>query len=546
MTSIQSRPRAAALTFLVGAIAFGCSPDSARNIEGKGKAGTIVISASADADALLPPLILSVQGKQIADQIFDNLADIGDGLNTIGDAGFTPRLATSWSWAPDSSWIDFSINPMARWHDGEPVRANDVAFTFHLVKDTALASPIATNLDDVDSVSEADSLTDRVWLHKHPPDEFFKLATQVAILPAHLLKNVKPADLRSSPLASKPVGSGRFKFDRWDRGARVVLVADTGNYRGQPSVDRVIWTISSDYTGAALRFVSGAADFLDVVKPDFVARISGSGARVVITVPSLDYGYIGFNLRTADGKAPHPIFSNRAVRRALVMAVDRSAIVRSVFDSLAVASHGPFTRAIPTSDTTVGIPYDTAAAAKTLDSLGWRRGPSGIRARNGVPLAFPVIVPSSSTIRMRVAVLLQAQWRLLGVDMRIDPMETNSFGASLESKKFDAILNAWHLDPDPASFRDEWSSSQMKPGGFDVSSYSNPAFDATADSAAREPDRVKAIQLYHRAYHILDDDAPAMWIYELKNAFGVSNRIQPAGLRPDAWWSRLAEWTIKN
>jgi peptide/nickel transport system substrate-binding protein len=537
---------AGALAFALGAIVFGCAPDSARRTEGKGNAGTIVISASADADALLPPLILSVQGKQIADQIFDNLADIGDGLNTIGDAGFTPRLATSWSWAPDSSWIDFAINPMARWHDGEQVRAKDVAFTFRLVKDTALASPIATNLDDVDSVSEADSLTARVWLRKHPPDEFFKIASQIPILPAHLLENVKPAELRASPLASKPIGSGRFKFDRWERGARVVLVADSGNYRGRPNVDRVVWTISSDYTGAALRFVSGAADFLDVVKPDFLARISQSGALVVKTGPSLDYGYIGFNLRTADGKGPHPIFSNRAARRALVMAVDRAAIVQSVFDTLAVVGHGPFTRAISTSDTTIGIPYDTVAAAKTLDSLGWRRGPSGIRERNGIPLAFPVIVPSSSTIRMRVAVLLQAQWRAAGVELRIDAMETNTFGARMESKKFDAVLNAWHLDPDPASFRDEWASSEMKPGGFNVASYSNPAFDATADSAARETNPAKSAELYRRAYRILNDDAPAMWIYELKNAFGVSTRIAPAGLRPDGWWGRLADWTINN
>jgi ABC-type dipeptide transport system, periplasmic component len=455
-------------------------------------------------------------------------------------------LATSWTWAPDSSSIDFAINPIARWHDGEPVRAKDVAFTFRLVKDTALASPIATNLDDVDSVSEADSLTARVWLHKHPPDEFFKLATQVSILPAHLLESIKPTELRASPLASKPIGSGRFKFDRWERGSRVVLVADSGNYRGRPNVDRVIWIISSDYTSAALRFVSGAADFLDVVKPDFLARISESGHQVVKTGPSLDYGYLGLNLRTADGNGPHPIFSNREVRRALVMAVDRDAIVRSVFDTLAVVGHGPFTRAVPTSDTTIGIPYDTASAAKTLDSLGWRRGPSGIRARNGIPLSFPVIVPSSSPIRMRVAVLLQAQWRAAGVDLKIDPMETNAFGARMESKKFDAMLNAWHLDPDPASFRDEWSSSEMKPGGLNVSSYSNPAFDATADSAARERDPAKSVQLYRRGYRILDDDAPAMWLYELKNAFGVSDRIQPVGLRPDAWWSRLGDWTIKN
>lgn len=544
--SCARRQAAHGILALWAAVLIAACAGEQRAGAGKIAAGTIVISASADADVLFPPIILSVQGKQVADQIFDNLADIGDDLNTIGDVGFKPRLASSWSWAPDTSWIEFKIDRNAKWHDGVPVRARDVRFTFGLVKDTLLSSPLSTNLDEVDSVTETDSLTARVWIRRHPPDEFFKISSQIAILPSHLLEGIKPAALRSSAFASNPVGSGRFRFSAWDRGVRIVLVADTTNYRGRPEADRVIWLVSPDYPAAALRFLSGTADFLDVVTPSFLARIAGSGGHVIKTGPSLDYGYVGFNLRDASGKSPHPIFGDRATRRALVMAVDRASLIKSVFDTLAVLNHGPFTRAVATSDTTFGLPFDSAAAARTLDSLGWRRGASGMRARNGVPLAFRLIVPSSSSVRMKFAVLLQDQWKRAGVAVKIEPLEVNAFGAQMESRKFEAMLNAWHLDPDPASFRDEWSSSQMKPGGFNVSSYSDPAFDATADSAAREPDPVRSTALYRRAYRILDADAPAMWLYELRNAFGVSDRIETVGLRPDAWWARLADWKIKK
>jgi peptide/nickel transport system substrate-binding protein len=118
--------------------------------------GTIAISSSGDADILFPPLTMTLQGKQVVDQVFDNLADIGPSLNTVGDAGFTPRLADSWRWAPDSLSVAFHINPAARWHDGKPVTASDVHYTFQLVKDTSLASPLSANLDNVDSVSVAD------------------------------------------------------------------------------------------------------------------------------------------------------------------------------------------------------------------------------------------------------------------------------------------------------------------------------------------------------------------------------------------------------
>src|SRR6478752_9806296 len=103
------RREAARAAFALLVVLSGCARESdvAKSGSNARVGGTIVIAAAADADALLPPLILSVQGKQMADQIFDNLADIGPRLNTVGDAGFTPRLASSWRWSADSLAVDF-------------------------------------------------------------------------------------------------------------------------------------------------------------------------------------------------------------------------------------------------------------------------------------------------------------------------------------------------------------------------------------------------------------------------------------------------------
>ena len=506
--------------------------------------GTIVISASADADALLPPLTMSVQGKQIGDQIFDALAEIGPDLNTVGDAGFTPRLARAWRWAPDSLSIDFRIDPRARWHDGVGVRAEDVRSTFALVKDTTLGSPLSSNLENVDSVSLPDSMTARVWLHQRSPDAFWKIAVSVAILPAHILKGMAPSSLRTSAFARHPIGTGRFRFASWDRGSRLVLTADSANYRGRPKPDRVVWLVAADYPAAALRFLTGEADFLDEVKPDYVSEARRKGKEIVATRGSLDYGYLAFNLGDAARGKAQSVLGNRGVRRALVMAIDRAALVRSVFEDFGLVGHGPVTRALPTSDTTIGLPYDSARAARMLDSLGWRRGPDGIRRRGGARLAFSVIVPGSSAIRSKLAVLLQEAWRRAGAAVQIESLEANTFGERMENRKFDAALNAWHIDPTPSSVREEWASSEIRKGGYNVSSYRSPAFDAVIDSAVRETNPARSVMLYRRAYRILTEDAAAMWVYELRNVYGVSRRIRPVGIRADEWWADLADWSV--
>lgn len=506
--------------------------------------GTIVMSSAADADILMPPLTMTLLGKQIVDQIFDNLAEIGPSLNTVGDAGFTPRLADRWNWAPDSMSVSFHINPKARWHDRAPVTAEDVRYTYRLVKDTSFASPLSANLENVDSVSVVDSLTARVWFHQRTPDAFFKAASPVAILPSHLLKNTPPAALRESSFGRAPVGSGRFRFAAWDHGARIALQADSSNYRGRPNADRLIWLVSADYPAAALRFLGGDADFLDVVRPELVSEVKAKGKDVLLSKGSLDYGYVAFNLRNAGNSGRHPIFGDRDTRRALAMAVDRSAIVRSVFDTLGLVAHGPATRILATSDTSLGIPYDPARSAFILDSLGWRRGSNGMRARGKTPLAFALIVPSSSPIRNRIAVLLQEQWRKAGANVGIEPLEVNTFGARMDSRKFESLLNAWHIDPTPSSVKEEWASSEIRSGGYNATSYRNPAFDAVLDSAVREMNPTTSAALYRRAYRILTEDAPAIWLYELRNAQGVSKRIRPTGMRPDAWWASLADWSV--
>ena len=101
----------------------------------------------------------------------------------------------------------------------------------------------------------------------------------------------------------------------------------------------------------------------------------------------------------------------------------------------------------------------------------------------------------------------------------------------MENRKFDALLNAWHIDPTPSSVREEWASSEIRKGGYNETSYRSPSFDAVIDSAVKEMNPSRSVELYRRAYKILVDDAPAMWLYELRNVQGASKRRRTGWLR---------------
>src|SRR4051812_3938157 len=147
------RFRFAAVAFAV-AIA-GCSGDKS---SGEGR-GTIIAGMGTDPSSLLPQLVFDETSDAATDLLFEKLAAIGPRLSSVGDAGFAPRLAKSWDWSRDSLSITFHIDPAARFHDGSPVTANDVRYSYRITKDTMLGSPVTPLIANIDSVSVVDSLT---------------------------------------------------------------------------------------------------------------------------------------------------------------------------------------------------------------------------------------------------------------------------------------------------------------------------------------------------------------------------------------------------
>ena len=532
--------KAAFLSFAALTLA-ACSGDKSGGAGG----GTLIAGMGTDPSSFLPSLVMDETGDAVTDLLFLKLAEIPANLSSVGDAGYKPRLAKSWDWSKDSLSITFHIDPAARWHDGTPVTAGDVRYTYGIIRDTTLGSGFTQLITNIDSVTVGDSLTATFWYHRRSLTQFFDAVYQVIPVPEHVYGKVPVRELGTSDVVRNPVGSGQFRLGKYEPNIRVELVADTANFLGRPKLDRVIFTLAQAPTAAAQQVLAGQMDFYIAFPVDQVDKLDSS--KVVRPVPYEQNGYAFGGMNLFDRKSPtrpHPVLGDVNVRRALSMSLDLKSMLTNVFKTSGRAAYGPFPTGVPLSDSTIGVPaYDTAAAAKLLDDAGWKRGANGVRMKNGRPLSIEIVVGATSITRGRYADLMQEQLNRAGFKVEVARAAGAEFGARMGKRDYDIILINVFTDPAVAGIQQFWATAGMQ-SGTNFLRYQNRAVDAALDSAtwARTPDAMH--KYVSSAFRQIIADAPAVWLYSATTTAAVNRRFDDIELPRDGWWGRIPEWSI--
>lgn len=506
--------------------------------------GTLVMAAVGEPPTLLPTSTEEVVARDIAEQLFLKLADVGMSTNTIGDEDFQPQLAERWEWDGPLTLV-FHLDPRARWHDGTPVTAADVAFTFVAYTDSSVASPFRSAVRRIASVTQRDSLTAVFRFRERYPEMFYDAVYHMRVLPKHLLLGVERSQWRTAPFGREPVGNGPYRFVSWRAAQAIELAADSTFFLGRPNIARLIWRFAPDMPGAISQLVADQADVREqLATPENIQRARAAQQLALHPYPGNTYGFLGFNL-TANGDtgSPHPIFGDREVRRALAMAVDRARLVRSVLGDFAKVPPGPMSTLLWIWDPEIRqLPYDTAQAARTLGARGWRdRDGDGVRERDGQPLAFRMLIPSTSALRRQYARLLQEQYRLIGARVDIDEVEPSVVGERVGSGRYDAVILARVNDPSPGSgVPQSWTAA----GRSNYMRYRSPAFDRFVDRATAAATREQAQPAWRSAMELINADAPAVFLFALDNVAAIHSRVQDVRIRPDSWAALLRTWRI--
>ncbi len=482
--------------------------------------------------------------RDVSDLMFLRLADLGPELTTIGDKAFVPRLARKWE-RRDPLTLVFELDPRARWHDGTPVTAADMVFGFERARNPRLSPQIATLLRRIRSVSAEGDRRIVVRFSESYPEQLYDVVFNALPLPAHLLAGIPAESLASSSFVAAPVGNGPYRLARRVPNQVVELTADTSFFLGKPKVRRVLFLVAGDAEARANLLLAGTADAIDnIYSFSNPARLERLPDYQYYPVPGLNLVYIAFNQRDpSDSGRPHPILSDPAVRRALVLAVDRQLIAQSVYGSFTTSPSAPLSAILGRSlDAPPTPPYDTVAAATLLASRGWiDHDGDGVRDKDGAPLSLGLLVPAPVAARRVMATRLQEAYRALGIEIRVDIVDRAIYSERHDAGRFDLDFYGAGQDPSPSGLTQTWTCAGI--GGSNVNHFCDPVADSLI--ALATVSSTNAAALWKAALKRIADDYPAIFMAALVSTYAVHRRFQGVRLPPSSPWSAVWQWGVR-
>ncbi|HLR73808.1 MAG TPA: peptide-binding protein, partial [Virgibacillus sp.] len=439
--------------------------------------GTVTIGTLSDPVLLLPTHSSDTASGDIEDIIFNQLVRIDE------DIVIQPELAKDWEISEDGLTYTFEIHEGVTFHDGEPLTADDVAFTFNVFIDEDYTGPRAGYFRALEEVEALDDTT--VEFRLSEVDARFLANLGFGIMPEHILGDVAAEDFEEHDFTSNPIGSGPFKFEEWVDGQYVQLEANEDYWEGAPKLDRITISVVGDQNAMMAQLEAGDIDIATVPATDFETA-NGWDEEGLISLRSTlgyQYNYMGFNTRL-------DMFADVETRQAITHAIDRQTLIDEIGQGQGEVAHGPVSPlswAYP--DEMPEFPYDIDRAKELLAEAGWEEGADGILERDGEKLEFTIKTNSGNQIREDIAVILQSMLNEIGADVSVEFIEWGAFLDQVYPPNwdFDVIILGWALgtDPDPRAI---WHSEEIEQGQ-NYTGYSDPEVDKLIDENVKIVDQ---------------------------------------------------------
>ncbi len=498
---------------------------------------TLRVASSLVPRTLNPILATQTVESAIARLTTDVLVTVdAQGRLVPGIAREVPTVANG-GISADGLTITYHLRPGVHWHDGAPFTSRDVAFTFDAImnKNNDVISrhgyDIVTRVDTPDPLTVVFHLKQR--FAPFVATVFGDSDSPYGILPEHLL--AKYPSLNDVPYNSAPIGTGPYKFVSWSRGDRIEFVRNDDFYGGRPKIARIVWRLIPDENTEITLLRTHEIDWMWEAQVTAYKTLKTLPDTSVILQPV--NGYVGLMMNTMPGRAT----ANRALRRAIVMGIDRQRLVTELTDGAGVVATGDLPPFLWAYDPTLkNLPYDPVAARAELAKLGYSPAK---------PLVLDYTYENSTIMVRSLVVQVQSQLAAIGIDLHARGLLSSTIyggyaaGGTLARGHYDITQYEWvaGIDPDDSA---QFMCDNRPPTGYNQSYYCSPAMDAAQTRALASYDVAARKPAYAKVQALLVADAPLDFFWWLRNIQAINPDLHGFDPNPVVETWDIANWSI--
>lgn len=473
-----------------------------------------------------------------------NLYDQLWGVDTQGN--FVPKLAAevptveNGGLSEDGLEWRIKLRDGVMWHDGEPFTAEDVKFTLELIQNPDFRAGRRAGHELVRDI-EVVSPTEITWRMEKPYAPYKSILSWTFIVPRHVLADM---DLKAQAFQANPIGTGPFKWEERVSGDHITMKANHDYFGDGPYVETLVWKYVPDLNVLYTQFKAGEVDYIGLqgITANHYNEATTLEDRDVHAVAAPFIEQIALNLGMEQ-------FKERAVREALYFAMDREAVIETVYYGLPRPSESylpqeswAYNPDLPQQE------YDPERAKRILDEAGWTPGSDGVRQKSGVRLAFKNSTTAGNQVREQAQQVLQQNWRQIGVEMTIEnhPPAVMWGDMWMMAQYETAMVGLNYMtgpDPDATNYLHSDSIAAQGGAGQNTTQYSNPEVDRLLEEGATTTDRDARIEAYHKVQEIMRHDLPMLYLFQYTQVEGTMDDLM--GFKANINMASNA-WSIKD
>lgn len=478
----------------------------------------LVYAEAQDAKSLNPLLSTSASSLDLSMFMYSYAVRYDDKVRPVPDALREIPTQANGDVSKDGLTLKYKLRPNILFHDGVKLTCADLRFTWHVVVNPANNGVTQDGYRDIKDIDCSDPLVAVIHMKKiYAPflQQLWGVNGNAPILPEHLLAkyNDSKGSFNTAPYQGAPIGSGPYRFVKWDRGSQVVMKAFDRYFLGKPKIGEVVFKYIPDSNTLVEQVRTHEVDMAIHVGANSWPQMQNIPGTIADAPPVYTYDHVDFNLRK-------PLFAHDlALRRALATGIDRPGLLAKIAHGLGDLTDTALSPKISTGWTkdTKHYAFDLPGARRMLDADGWKVGPAGVRVKNGVRLAFNLQTQTESATGKAYQTLIQSEWRDLGADVGIKNAPTpqffdNTANGVLQGGHYDVAIFAWSgaADPDDSAI---YSPRNFAPHGQNALFWDNAIAGKAMDDELATVDPVLRQRAFVIEQQQFASDVPSIVLF---------------------------------